>query len=82
MRHYTIAISIAAACFVSATLLQGAFRARANITCTVPTTVVEIKAVHYRTADILLSNGETVSLSQVTLKPGDSYCAHWSNDDR
>ena len=39
--------------------------------------VVSIDSINYRGAMVTMSDGQTYSLYQATLKPGDNYCINW-----
>lgn len=49
-------------------------------TCQESSTVKEILSLEYRDATILLTNGQTISVNQAVLKPGDSICIKWFKD--
>lgn len=46
-------------------------------TCVEEAVVKEILSVQYRHATFLLTDGRQVTLSQATLKPGDTFCMRW-----
>lgn len=50
------------------------FESKYVTVCTRESIVEDILSINYRSADILLENGMTITVNQATLAPGDDWC--------
>ena len=64
----------------TALIIASLFLPVRHVTCSAKSTVVEIQAIHYRGATLLMSDGEIIKVNQATLKAGDEFCYKYATE--